>query len=216
MKSFFFFCCCLIGLNFSIQAQSILATAEYNKTMQPGLTLDLPYNEQVVQSAIEDRLLKLGYKGKSNKGYLVFKAVRIAELGPDAFDLYFDASRKSRKEKDQSRITLLISSGYEKFIGDTTNLQVINQAKQWLNTFTESVAAYELDVQIGEQETAWKKADKKLANLTDDGADLQKKLTKLQKEIEENTAQQAAQKAEVERQLQVLEQLKSRRVPTKN
>ena len=108
-------------------------------------------------------------------------------------------------------VTLLVSSGYEKFIGDTTNLQVVNNAKQWLNTFPEAVAAYDLEVQISDQEAAWKKAEKKLNNLSDDSADLQRKLVKLQKEIEENTAQQASQRTEVDRQLQVLEQLKSQR-----
>lgn len=200
---------CITSL--SINAQSVLATAEYNKTMQPAITLDVPFPDKIVQAAMEDRMLKLGYKGKSNKGYLVFKAVRLPELGPDMYDLYFDASRKSRREKDMTVVTLLISSGYEKFIGDTTNLQVVNSAKQWLNTFPEAVVAYDLEVQISEQEAAWKKAEKKSVNLTDDGVDLQKKLIKIQKEIEENTAQQAAQRTEVERQLQVLEQLKAQR-----
>ena len=192
-------------------AQAILATAEYNKTMQPAITLDIPYPDKTVQAAIEDRLLKLGYKGKSNKGYTVFKAVRLPELGPDTYDLYFDASRKSRREKDITTVTMLVSSGYEKFIGDTTNLQVVNNAKQWLNAFPEAVVAYDLEVQISDQEATWKKADKKLANLIDDATDLQRKLVKLQKEIEDNTAQQAAQRTEIERQLQVLEQLKSQR-----
>lgn len=194
-----------------VRAQSVLATAEYNKTMQPAITLDVPFPDKIVQAAMEDRMLKLGYKGKSNKGYLVFKAVRLPEIGPDMLDLYFDASRKSRREKDITVVTLLVSSGYEKFIGDTTNLQVVNNAKQWLNTFPEAVAAYDLEVQISDQEAAWKKAEKKLNNLSDDSADLQRKLVKLQKEIEENTAQQASQRTEVDRQLQVLEQLKSQR-----
>lgn len=195
----------------SVHAQAVLATAEYNKTMQPAITLDIPFPDKTVQAAMEDRMLKLGYKGKSNKGYIVFKAVRLPELGPDTYDLYFDAARKSRREKEMTVVTLLISSGYEKFIGDTTNLQVVNNAKQWLNSFPEAVVAYDLEVQISDQESAWKKAEKKSASLIDDGADLQKKLVKLQKEIEENTAQQAAQRTEVERQLQVLEQLKSQR-----
>lgn len=192
-------------------AQAHLATADYQKTMQPAVENDIPFPEKTVNKAIEDKMQKMGYKGKDNKGYTIYRGVRMAELGPDAYDLYFKTDRKSRKESGNTVVTMMVSSGYDKFIGDSTNSAVIENAKKYLNGLTETVAAYDLEQQITEQEDATKKADKKLASLVDDGQDLQKKKAKIEKDIEENIKKQADQKAEGEKQRQIFDTLKAKR-----
>ena len=192
-------------------AQAHLATADYQKTMQPAVENDIPFPEKTVNKAIEDKMQKMGYKGKDNKGYTIYRGVRMAELGPDAYDLYFKTDRKSRKESDNTVVTMMVSSGYDKFIGDSTNGTVIENAKNYLNGLTEIIAAYDLELQITEQENATKKADKKLTNLVEDGQDLQKKKARIEKDIEDNIKKQADQKAESEKQRQIFETLKAKR-----
>ena len=192
-------------------AQAHLATADYQKTMQPAVENDIPFPEKTVNKAIEDKMQKMGYKGKDNKGYTIYRGVRMAELGPDAYDLYFKTDRKSRKESDNTVVTMMVSSGYDKFIGDSTNSTVIENAKNYLNSLTEIIAAYDLELQITEQESATKKADKKLTNLVEDGQDLQKKKARIEKDIEDNIKKQADQKAESEKQRQIFETLKAKR-----
>ena len=192
-------------------AQAHLATADYQKTMQPAVENDIPFPEKTVNKAIEDKMQKMGYKGKDNKGYTIYRGVRMAELGPDAYDLYFKTDRKSRKESDNTVVTMMVSSGYDKFIGDSTNGTVIENAKNYLNSLTEMIAAYDLELQIKEQEDATKKADKKLTNLVEDGQNLQKKKARIEKDIEDNIKKQADQKAESEKQRQIFETLKAKR-----
>ncbi|MBL0356150.1 MAG: hypothetical protein IPP72_04355 [Chitinophagaceae bacterium] len=192
-------------------AQARLATADYNKTMQPAVEIEIPFTEKTVMKTIVDNIEKRGYRGKENKGYMVFKGVMMSELGSGTYDLYFKTDRKSRKEKDITILTMMVSSGFEKFIGDTTDSRVIENAKTFLNNQTAAVIAYDLELQVKEQEEITAKSDKKYNNLVEDGQDLLKKKEKLEKEIVENTQKQAEQKAEAEKQRQILETLKGKR-----
>ena len=210
MKKLFFLGITIAMYTTSI-AQSRLATTDYQKTKQPGIELDVPFPEKTVSKSIDDYFQKLGYKGKDTKGYLTYKGVRLPQLGPDSYDLYFKTDRKSKKEKDATTVTLMISSGYEKFIGDTTNAQIIDSAKNYLNGLTDRVAAYDLDQQISEQDDAVKKVSKKLTSLTETGQELQKKKNKLENDIADNLKEQASQKTEGEKQLQILQTLRDKR-----
>src|SRR5689334_17682090 len=118
----------LIFYSFSSSAQSYVTTVTYNKTQQPGLLIELPYNEDISQDFIIANLKKTGYdaetKGslfwKNNKinGFYIFKGVRL-EGASEAVDLYFKVEEKSRKHKDESIVYMLISKGGETFVPST-------------------------------------------------------------------------------------------------
>ena len=192
-------------------AQSKMVITDYNKTMQPGIQTEVPFPERTVENAIEDKMQKLGYKGKDTKGYTLYKGVRLTELGPDFLDIYIRSEKKSRKEKDISIVTMLVSSGFEKFYSDSSKPELMNNARAFLNSFTDVASAYDLEQQIIAQETITVKAGKKYTNLVDDGNDLQRKKTKIETQIQENTKAQADQKSEEEKQRQILDNLKAKR-----
>jgi len=192
-------------------AQSRLATADYNKTPQPAIEIEIPYNEKITIKSMTDKMEKKGYRGKENKGYMVFKGVVMDELGPGYYDLHFKAERRSRKEKDASILTMMISSGNDHFIGDSTDARLISRARAWLDNHTADAEAYDLELQITEQELIMSKADNKLNNLVSDHQSLLKKKEKLEKEIEDNIQKQADQKTTIEKERQILNKLKTKR-----
>jgi hypothetical protein len=192
-------------------AQARTATADYNKTMQPAVEIEIPFEEKTVIKSLVEKIEKKGYKGKENNGYMVFKGVTMPELGAGTYDLYFKAERKSRKEKNITILTMLSSSGYEKFLSETENAELYNKMKDFLNAQTDNATAYDLELQIKEQQDATDKSAKKYTNSVEDGQDLVKKKEKLEKEIAENIQKQAELKAESEKQLQILETLKTKR-----
>ena len=104
----------------SVLAQARNTTAQYQGSKQPAIEFDVPFPEKTVNKSIDNYFENKGYKGKDASGYLTYKGVRLPELGPDYYDLYFKTDKKSRKEKDATTVTMLISAGYSKFIGDTT------------------------------------------------------------------------------------------------
>jgi Skp family chaperone for outer membrane proteins len=195
----------------NISAQSRTATIEYAKVNREAVVNEILFPEKTVRNAIDDKMQKSGYKGKDSKGFTIYRGVRLPQIGNEAYDMYFMVDRKSKKEKESSVVTLMVSKGYDNFVSDSVDIAVINNAKKYLDSLNIMIAAYDLEMQIADQDDVVKKADKKKNNLVDDGESLQRKKKNIEKEIEDNKAAQAAQVAEFEKQKQILETLKSKR-----
>lgn len=187
-------------------AQVMVATAEYNKLTKPALLINIPYTSETVSGAIIDTLNKLGYKSSKDKDkdYIVFKGVRLAALGEGSYDLYFNTDRMSKREKDKSTLYMLISKGYDNFISDETDHSVIEGAKNFLNGLTDMTAAYDLELQIKDQQETLQKAERKLQSLKNDADDLQKKKQKIEQDIADNQKAQIDQQSEIEKQKGIL------------
>lgn len=198
----------LFVLNLHSNAQSRTSTVEYQKADREAIVNEIPFSEDMITRAIQDTLEKLGYKGKESKGFIVYKGVKMPALGSEAYDLYFSVDKKSKREKDISKVTLMISKGFDSFITEKSDPGLVRNAKTYLDSLRNTVAVYDKGQQISEQEEVVKKAEKKMENLTEDAQDLQKKKKKLEKEIEDNIKEQADQQKELEKQRQVLSTLK--------
>lgn len=190
---------CLVSL-----AQSRVEPVEFQKIPRQAAVMEYPFSTKTTQAAIDDKFTKLGYKSKETKGFMVYKGVRMAELGSDMYDLYFMVDKKSRKDKDNSKISLLISKGLEQFVSDTLDATVFNNGKNYLTNFGPVIVAYDLEVQIKEQQEVVQKNEKKSGSLIESGVSMQKEKAKLEKKISDNEQDQVTQKAEIEIQKQIL------------
>src|SRR5689334_14889218 len=200
------------------KAQSSITTASYNKTNQPALMLELPYSQSVSEDFIVDNLKKIGYdaetKGKlfwkQNKlnGFYVFKDVRL-EGTPQMVDLYFKVDQKSKREKDQSVIYLLVGQGENNFVSSTSDETTYNAAKTFLNGFIDQSAAYKLDLDIKGQEDAVKNAEKKLDKLKDDEKDMERRIDQLEKDLKKNRDDQKDQEKTIDNEKKKLDDLKT-------
>ena len=101
MKKFLlpFFSVCICMFSFS---QARITVADFQKVQEPAVENELPFPEKTVSNAIQDKLEKMGYKGKESKGFIVYRSVHLPELGSESYDLYFRTGRKSKKEKDNA------------------------------------------------------------------------------------------------------------------
>jgi len=212
----------LVAVTQFASAQSSYTSVSYNKTSQPALMLELPYNTDVSQGFIVDNLKKTGYdpetKGKlfwkQNKlnGFYVFKDVRL-EGASQPVDLYFKVDQKTKKAKDQSVIYLLLGRGENNFISSTSDEDTYNAAKNFLNGFVDQSAVYKLNLDIKNQEDVVKAAEKRLDKLKDDEKDMQKKIDQLQKDLKKNQDDQKDQQKTIENERKKLDDLKG---PGKN
>ena len=192
-------------------AQSTVINVDYQKTVREALQNEIGYPEKTVSYAIDETMSKMGIRGKSNKGFTVYRGVVLPDLGGNACDLYFSVDRKSKKEKESSLVTLMISKGGEDFITDSSDAILIGKAKSWLDSLVNRVAVYDLEQQIKSQVEMVKKNEKKIKNLQEDGNDLEKKRKKTEEEINNNNKAQVSQQAELENQQTILETLKGKR-----
>ncbi len=125
-------------------AQSSTATVEYLKIKRQAVVNDIPFPEKTIRDAIDNKMEQMGYKGKESKGFMVYKGVKLADLGADSYDLYFMADRVSRKNKENSTLTMMITKGFDNFVADSTDAGLINNAKKYLDSIKIMIAAYDL------------------------------------------------------------------------
>lgn len=203
--------CTLFFFHSLLFSQSRSADVEYQKIQRPAIVNDVPFDAKTVENAIEDTLTKLGYKSTSSKGFTVYKGVRLPELGPDAYDLYFMVDKKSRKDKENSTVTMMISKGFDAFVSKSSDATVFGRTQTYLDSLRNTVAKYDLEQQISAQEAELKKADKKNVQLQEDAKDLAKKKRKLEDQISDNIKDQSNQAKELEKQKQILEVLRGKR-----
>ncbi|HMK03812.1 MAG TPA: hypothetical protein VK489_06455 [Ferruginibacter sp.] len=194
----------------TINAQSRINSIAYQKINRDAIVNDIPFPESVTGKAIQDTLEKLGYKGKESKGFTVYKGVKLSALGSDAYDLYFMVDRKSKKEKELSVVTMMISKGFDDFVTEKSDADLMRRAKTYLDSLRNAVAVYDLGQQVIEQDDVVKKNEKKASGLVADAEDLQKRKKKLEAEIEQNIKDQENQQKELEKQKQILGTLKSK------
>ncbi|MDB5203351.1 MAG: hypothetical protein JWQ27_2760 [Ferruginibacter sp.] len=204
--------CFLIGFGCSpLFAQTHIEKKEYQKIDRDILVNEIGFSEKLITDALTDTLEKLGYKGKSQKGYTVYQGVKLSSLGKESYDLYFSVERKSRKEKETSVVNMIVSKGFDNFATEAADRSLMENAKSFLNDLRNTVSAYELEQQINEQEQVIKKNEKKSAGLISDAESLEQKRKKMEQQIEDNKKDQAALVNEQQKQQQILENLKSRR-----
>ncbi|MBL0145717.1 MAG: hypothetical protein IPP48_08125 [Chitinophagaceae bacterium] len=142
-------------------AQSRTTTVEFQKINRQAIINEFPFAEKTTRNAIDEKFEKMGYKGKDVKGYVVYRGVSLANIGPDSYDLYFMVDRKSKKEKDIAVVTMLISKGFDSFLSDSTGTNVMNNGKRYLDSLISVIAAYDLELQIKDQEDALKSNEKR-------------------------------------------------------
>ncbi len=181
------------------QAQE--GVAGYHKRPQPAAVLELPFAPAVVTAALN----YLSKKSKSGtldlKGFTTF---RNPEPAPNHYlnaDLYFKVRRKSRQEKEISTVSLLLTIP-EKGMETANNLYYINmeQAKSYLNDLVPAIHAYQLDLQIKDQNDAIAKAESKYKRLAGDGEELEKKRMGIEKKIRDNKLEKEIQLNKVDKQ----------------
>ena len=210
MKKYIYTLAAILLFHISSFSQAHYVFIDFKDVQKPAIQSEFSYPEATVNHAIDEKMSKMGYKSKDIKGYAMYKGVVLPELGGQPYDLYFRVDRRSKKDKDNAVVSMLISTGNENFISDSTDSRTINNAKQFLDNLMPSIAAYDLQQQVNGQADVLKKAEKKYSSLQNDADDLQKRKKKIEQDIEDNQKAQKDQQAEVERQRQLLEVLKAR------
>lgn len=222
MKKFFIPLLIFLFIISAANAQSNSTDVTYNKMSKPGLVLLLPYNEEVSEGTILQKLKEIGYnpetKGKlfwkQNKqnGFYVFNDVVLDSAYGKPLDLYFKIEPKSRKEKNQSYIYMMVAKGPENFISSVSEPAAFSAANNFLNKFESHSAVYKHGLDVQAQEHVIKTAEKKYSKLQDDEKDMIKKIEKLQKDLQSNKEEQEKTLKNIEVEKLKLEELKSKGV----
>jgi len=201
----------LILSGYVITAQVSVGTVAYNKVERTAIVGQFDYSPEVVKASIVEDLKYNGFvKSSDSKGFKMYPGIIFTQISPDPIDLYFKVD-DVKKEKDKSMVYLMISKGGENFMNNTTDPEVITTCSNYLQSLKPKFEARQLEINIAEQESLIKKAEKTYNSLIGTGESLQDKKNDIEESIAKNLKEQEAQKTLLEKEKKLLETLKSQR-----
>jgi hypothetical protein len=203
-----------------LMAQAYEGSIEFSKKKQDAYVIDYSYPPEAVENALIKKMESLGYKTKEekgmfnkDKGFRVYKAAFITDVSSTPMDFIFKVERKSRKEKDEAQLFMIMMKNDEN-AARTNDATGAGNAKKFLNNLLPEVEAANLELQIKNQEDVVLKSEKKQKNLEDDLDSMEKRIKKLQEDIEQNKKDQEKQKKDIIDQKNALDNLRSKRRAT--
>ena len=204
----------LIGF---ISAQAYEGTIEYKKKKNSAFVIEYPFSPEAVENAIDQKMEKLGNKGREekglfngDKGFKTYSHVFLPEVSDASIDYVIKVERKSKRENDRSIVYMIMMKDAANQM-DLMDAEGNGKAKSFLNNFNPNIEAAHLEMKIKDQEDGVAKAEKKYKKLQDDQADMESKIKKLKDNLEENARNQKDAAKSLEDQKQALEALKATR-----
>jgi hypothetical protein len=193
---------------------------DYEGKKASGYTIEIASNKDLVESTMREQLKKMKVKVKEDGDFWEVKNTVFPKVRKEAVDGYMKIEKKSNKEKEVSLVTLILT---EPGIEPGAEESVINDAKGGksdvdeygafnllikLNGFS---AMNNIDLKIALQEEEVRELEKKQKDLVEDGEDLEKDLEKTQDAIKENKKEQAEQLEELQKQKELLMQIRAKK-----
>ena len=128
----------------------------FNKSDRHGWIAEYPYPVKVVENALKERLNFLG-KSRTKKGFVSYQGVDWTELSPKKIDVYYKVDGK----RNQSNIYLLISKGYNNFVGAGPDSALAEKIMSFLNGLGPDIQEAERRMNITRQEEVVRQSEEK-------------------------------------------------------
>ena len=167
-------------------AQSV--QIRYSKADQPGLAITFPYSENIVETAVRNRMDReeVG-KRRSSKGFDYYRAEKWGDISANHVDIYtkVDGNRSS------STVNLLVSKGYDNFVSGTIDEVMYKRMQDFLTSLKTDIDLVVLQEAIKAQEEAVKEKEKAVRNALDEESKLAKQKEAVEKAIEAQQKEKA-------------------------
>jgi hypothetical protein len=194
------------------QSSATLGQIDYQKGQKQVAIVELPYQPEIVEGALKNKLQTALVKEERLKGMQVFKGARLTPSDGQVVDMYFRVEKRGGKESNQSVVYLMLGRPNENVALRTADdAYRLNDARDFLNDLSPVVAAYDLDVKIKNQEDLIKKSEKSIKGLSDDQKIYEKRIKDLEDKLAQNRRDQESQTAELAKQKEAYNSLLSQK-----
>jgi hypothetical protein len=178
----------------------------------------------VVEAAVKEYMQQHGHKADSRKGFLVYRNVRLTHVhNGQPVDMFVLVEAKSRQEKEKTIVhTITAEPGKipdkkpEKGAITPSAVVIAAGGAAMLSHLGSNVAGKEHVRQLGLQQAVVLKNERKLKDLQDDLAAMQKKVEQLQKDMAQNQKDQEAATKLIEEEKKKLAELEAKKPGTGN
>ena len=180
------------------QLQSYNSNLTFQKNQYTVAAIQVPFDEDVVTSAIKDYMSRRGFKDAKYKDFVVFRSVPLDSATNIFSDAYFNINRKSRSEKDISVISLLpVKKGQTLLPASAEDSSFISSSLVFLDSLRPYILSYSLHQEILAQQETLGKINSKITDLKNDSGDIAKKIRGYEGDLAENKNDQDKQTREI-------------------
>ena len=191
-------------------AQPTTGTTEYGKVPQSSVIYELPFNEDIVLAAMQEKMNSYKVSPKKVKGFYVYRAIVVPEISSRPVNLYFSVDKKSKKDNNNSMLTLLIANENDIFMQSATDVDFFRRGKDFLASFETDVNASQHNFDVATQEKEVDKVAKKVKHLENEQDDLKKKIKKMEEQLSKNEKDLKEESDNLEALKKQLENLKNK------
>ena len=209
MKNLF---CSLIFImcGLALFAQPTSGTTVYAKVPQSSLIYDLPFSEDIVYAALQEKMNAYKVAPKKVKGFYVYRSVVVPEISSQPVNLYFSVDKKSKRDKNSASLSMLIANDKDVFLQSGNEVDLFRRGKEFLNSFNADANMAQHNAEVSTQEKEVDKLTKKVKQLESEQNDLRKKIKKMEDDISKNEKDLKAETENLEAQKKQLEILKTK------
>jgi hypothetical protein len=194
------------------QSGATLGKIDYQKGEKQVAIIELPYQPEIVEGALKNKLQTALVKEERLKGMQVFKGARLTSTDGQVVDMYFRVDKRGGKESGQSVVYLILGRPNENVaLRAADDRYRLDDARDFLNELPPVVATYDLDVKIKEQDDLIKKSEKTIRGLSDDQKIYERRIKDLEDKLAQNRKDQESQTAELGKQKELYNSLISKK-----
>ena len=180
------------------QLQSYNSNLTFQKNQYTVATIQVPFDEDVVTSAIKDYMSRRGFKDAKYKDFVVFRSVPLDSATNVFSDAYFNINRKSRSEKDISIVSMLpVKKGQTLLPASVEDSSFINRSLVFLDSLRPYILSYSLHQEILTKQGTLGKVNSKIISLKNDSGDIAKKIRGYESDLMDNRNDQEKQTREL-------------------
>jgi hypothetical protein len=181
-----------------LKAQSYSSSLTFQKNAYTVAATQVPFEENVVGSAVRDYMSRKGFKDSRYKDFMVFRSVPLDSSSTVYSDLYFDIHRKSRSEKDITVVNLLpVKKGQTLLPASVEDSSFISSSLVFLDRLKPYILSYSLGQEILAQQKILAKINSKIIDLRNDSGDIAKKIRGYESALMDNRNDQDEQTREI-------------------
>lgn len=194
------------------QTKQYLGKVKYQKTEQEATIFEVPYPANQVEEGLKDLAAKQGIKVREKNGFYEARNLVMKNLDNNKHDVYYKVDKEG---KNDSKVYMILAEPGEDLANRTSSHAALAGSAAGGAVILASIAPHldehDFNMVKLDQEDAVKKAEKKLANLQDEQAKLQKRLADINKELEKNAKDQNLAATELESKKSVLAEFLGKR-----
>lgn len=189
------------------------STVKFQKTKQPATVFEFPYPASQVEEGLIEFFKDQGSKPKESKGFYYVSSVKVGKVDSVGKEdsKYHDVYYKVEKDgKEACKVYAIVTEIGEDPVTRKSShdaLIVGGTAAGFVAAVGPAMDDHDYKIQLQKQEEDIRKSEKKMNDLLEDGKQLEKKRTNIEKEIELNKLEQEKLQALLDSKKQSYQQL---------